>query len=136
MLAAAQPPPDQQPSSPAAAQTQSVQERQWAMFAHLSALTGYVFPLGSILGPLLVWQLKKHEFEAVADQGKEALNFQLTMLLLMLPFIPLVFVSIGFVLIVGLAVLDLIFTIVDGMAANDGKRYRYPVNFRFITCPP
>ena len=51
------------------------ESQQWAMFAHLSALTGFFIPFGNIIGPIVIWQLKK-EMPFVADQGKEALNFQ------------------------------------------------------------
>jgi len=50
----------------------------WGMFCHLSTLCGYVMPFGNILGPLVVWLIKKDEYPLVDDQGKEALNFQIS----------------------------------------------------------
>jgi uncharacterized protein len=62
----------------------SSDERQWAMFAHLAALAGFVIPFGNLIGPLIVWQIKKNEMPFVDDQGKEALNFQITVCLAVL----------------------------------------------------
>lgn len=65
-------PPQSQP--PVAPGNES-QARTWNMLCHLSALAGYIIPFGNILGPLLVWQIKKNEFPSVDEHGKAALNF-------------------------------------------------------------
>ena len=94
-----------------------------AMLAHLlGALMGF-------LGPLIIWLMKKDESEFVDDQGKEALNFQLTMLILHI---------VASALTCGLGALityplGLIFGIIGAMKAKDGERYRYPFNFRMIS---
>jgi uncharacterized Tic20 family protein len=55
------------------------QARMWNMLCHLSALAGFIgIPFGNILGPLIVWQIKKNEFPSVDVHGKAALNFQIT----------------------------------------------------------
>ena len=61
---------------PVSAQNKEV--RQWAMLCHFAAFLGLVFPFGSVLGPLILWQVKKDMDPLIDDQGKEALNFQLT----------------------------------------------------------
>ena len=53
-------------------------ERMWGMFCHLAALAGFIIPFGNIIGPLIVWQIKKEEFPFVEDQGKESLKFQIS----------------------------------------------------------
>ena len=110
----------------------SAEAKQWAMFAHLSALVGYLIPFGSIIGPLVVWQIKKNEMPFVDDQGKEALNFQITIAILAIVAFILVFVLIGVLLLGALAIVDLIFIIIGAIAANNGQTYRYPFSFRFI----
>ena len=60
------------------AATPGQEARQWAMFCHFAAFIGLVFPFGSLLGPLIVWQLKRESDPFVDAQGKEALNFQIT----------------------------------------------------------
>lgn len=112
-------------------------ERQMAMFAHLSAIaasliTGFIL---GFLGPLIIWIIKKDDSEFVADQAKEALNFQLTLLILVVLCWGGAIFSCGLLFFLpGLPfVLQLIFGIIAGMKANEGERYRYPINIRMIT---
>jgi uncharacterized Tic20 family protein len=108
-------------------------ERMWAMFCHLSTLSGLVIPFGSILGPLIIWLIKREEYGLVHDQGREALNFQLTMLIGYLISIPLIFVcGIGIATLVLLSIFDLVFVIIATIKANEGVCYRYPMCIRFI----
>ncbi|MBL8260998.1 MAG: DUF4870 domain-containing protein [Xanthomonadaceae bacterium] len=119
--------------------TPGAEERQWGMFAHLSALAGLILPFGNLLGPLVVWMMKRDTMPFVADQGKEALNFQITVsavcvALGIVAFI-LSFVLIGFLLfpviaLIGLA--GLVLSIMGGIKANEGNAYRYPFSVRLI----
>ena len=52
------------------------------MAAHMSALTGIVFPLGLVLGPLAIWLLKRNDSNFVGANAKEALNFQITVMMI------------------------------------------------------
>jgi len=109
------------------------QSRQWGMFCHLASLAGFVgIPFGHIIGPLVVWLMKKDEMPFVNDQGKEALNFQISMSIYMAVSFVLVFVLIGFFGLIALAILDLVLTIMAAVQANEGKAYRYPLTIRFI----
>jgi uncharacterized Tic20 family protein len=108
------------------------EEKQWAFFAHLSALVGFVIPFGSLLGPLIIWQMKKNEMPFVDDQGKEALNFQITMAIAFIVCCVLMLILIGFLLAVIVGLIDIIFTIIAAIAANNGQAYRYPFNLRLI----
>jgi uncharacterized Tic20 family protein len=123
--------------------TVSPEERQWGMFAHLSMLAAGLLtsPLGGwgwFLGPLIIWLMKKDTMPFVADQAKEALNFSLlvTGIFVILMALGLLTLGIGFLItmpimvIVGIAAL--ILTIIAAMKANEGIRYRYPFNIRFI----
>jgi len=122
-------PPPQPPPAPVAG---SNDERMWAMFAHLSALSGFIIPFGSILGPLIIWQIKKNEYALVDDQGKEALNFQITMAIAFLVCCILVFILIGIVLIWVVGLFDLVMTVIAAIKANNGERYRYPFTLRLV----
>jgi len=111
--------------------------RMWAMICHLSALAGLVVPvIGCIIGPLIVWQIKKEEFPFVDEQGKEAVNFQISMTLYLLIsailWIPLSFVCIGILIPVAIGIVDLVFLLIAAVKANDGYHYRYPLTIRFI----
>lgn len=106
--------------------------RTWAMVCHLSALSGYFIPLGNILGPLIVWAIKKDEFAFVEAQGKEAINFQLSMTVAYLISIVLCLVFIGFILLGALTIYGLVMMIIAAIKTNDGIDFRYPHIIRFI----
>ena len=108
------------------------QERTWAMFCHLGALAGYFFPFGNVIAPLIIWQIKKSESELIDDQGKESLNFQISIAIGYIVSAVLVFVLIGFLLLAALGIFNLVMIIIASMKANEGQRYRYPVCIRFI----
>ncbi len=108
------------------------EERTWGLFAHFSAFAGFFIPFGNILGPLVVWLIKKDESAFVNDQGKEALNFQISITIYLAISAFLIVLLIGIPLLVLLFFLDLILVIVAGIKANDGIRYRYPMNMRIV----
>jgi uncharacterized Tic20 family protein len=100
--------------------------RLWAMLCHLAAFAALlpaVPGIGIVLGPLIVWLIKKNEFPFVDEQGKEAVNFQLTMLIIAL---ALTVTCVGILLLPVLAVVDVVLVIVAAIKANDGYHYRYP----------
>ena len=107
------------------------QEKTWAMLCHIASFA-YFIPLGHIFGPLIIWLLKKDESELVNDQGKESLNFQLSMTIYLLLALPLVFLFIGIPLLIVLGVLDLILVILAAVSAAQGQAYRYPLSIKFI----
>ena len=107
--------------------------RMWAMICHLSALAGLVVPvIGCIIGPLIIWQIKKEEFPFVDEQGKEAVNFQISMLIYGIVAGLLCFACVGFVLAPAVAIFDLVFLLIAAVKANNGEHYRYPLTIRFI----
>lgn len=109
------------------------EHRKWAMLCHLTALVGLVGNgVGFLLGPLLVWLLKREEHPFVDGQGKEAVNFQITMFMALLVCIPLIFVLIGILLMIVIGILMIVFPIVGAIRANEGIPYRYPLSVRFI----
>ncbi len=121
---------NESPGSFPAAPTQD--ERTWGMLAHLSAFAGFIIPFGNLFGPLVVWLMKRDQSEFVADQGKEALNFNITVLIGAAACAILVFVFIGILLGVALFIFWLALTIIAGIKAGEGIRYRYPFALRLI----
>lgn len=107
-------------------------ERTWAMLAHLSAFAFFICPFGNVIGPLIVWLVKRDQLPLVADQGKEALNFNITFALAAIVCGVLVFILVGIVLFVALFIFWLAMTIIAGIKAGEGIRYRYPVTLRLI----
>jgi uncharacterized protein len=108
--------------------------KTWGMLCHLSALAGLIgIPFGNILGPLIVWLIKKNEFPFVDVNGKKALNWQITMMIACLISIPLIFAcGIGIVLLILLGLADLVFIIVAAVKTNNGEDFKYPWSFNFI----
>ena len=117
----------------AAGTEQNRDARMWAMFAHLSALSGLVLAgIGFVIGPLVIWLMKKEEFPFVEEQGKEALNFQISMFIYGVIAGLLCFVCIGFVLAPLVGITDIVLLIIAAIKANNGEHYRYPLTIRFI----
>lgn len=102
------------------------------MLCHISALAGFVVPFGNIIGPLIVYSMKKDEYAFVADQGKESLNFQISVSIYLFISIILVFVALGILFLIAIPLLALILTVVAAVRANDGEYYRYPLCIHFI----
>ena len=110
----------------------SYEARQGAMLCHLAAFLGFVFPFGNIVGPLILWQMKKHADPFIDDQGKESMNFQITVSIAWMVCIVLAFAVIGFVLMVFLLIATVVLTIIGGIKANKGIAYRYPLTWRLL----
>ena len=109
-------------------------ERNWAVAAHLSGLSLYLgIPFGNILGPLVVWLIKKDESPYAEQQAKEALNFQISLTIYGIVAALLAFVFIGFLLIPVLFVLQIVLTIVATIRVSEGKAYEYPLTIRLIS---
>jgi len=110
----------------------SESERTWAKLCHLSSFAGYFFPFGGILGPLICWLSKKDESQWVNFNGKQALNFQLSILLYMVLAIPLIFIIVGIPILVFLGFLEVICVVIASVKASKGEEFRYPLNIPFI----
>ncbi|MFZ5647113.1 MAG: DUF4870 domain-containing protein [Bacillota bacterium] len=110
----------------------NIQDKTWAMFCHLGGFCGYFIPFGNIIVPLILWLVKKDEFPFVDYHGKEALNFNISMTIYAAVSLLLGIVLIGFVLLLVLLILDIVFIIMATVEANKGGYYRYPLTIRFI----
>ena len=97
-----------------------------AMLCHILAIfTGF-------LGPLIIWLIKKDDSPFVDRHGKEALNFQLTILIAWVASGLLAFVCIGFILMPVIGIVDLVLCILAAVKSSRGEDYRYPINIRFV----
>ena len=109
------------------------QEKTWATIVHIAGFFGYIMPaLGAVLGPLLVWLLKKEGMPFVEEQGREAINFNITCLLASLVCLPLCMVVIGYPLLLIVGGYWLIFTIIAAIKVNRGEAYKHPFVLRLI----
>ncbi|MBL8299844.1 MAG: DUF4870 domain-containing protein [Rhodanobacteraceae bacterium] len=132
------PPPPPNAPPPGAGPNQ--EERQWALFAHLSSLLGALLTggIGVFIGPLVIWLIKKETMPFVDDQGKEALNFNITFAILGVALLILTVITLGLGALltvpVGLAaaVAWLVLTVIASIKASEGVSYRYPLTLRLI----
>jgi uncharacterized Tic20 family protein len=107
--------------------------RMWAALCHASAFAGFVVPFGNLAGPLVLWLLKRNDYDFVDHHGKEAVNFQIGLSIYLAISTVLVFVLIGIPLFAAGLVFGVVVTIIAAVRANDGKPYRYPLTIRFIS---
>ncbi|MCG8308571.1 MAG: DUF4870 domain-containing protein [Cytophagales bacterium] len=109
-----------------------MQERQWALICHLSALSGYLIPFGNLIVPTIIWSMKKDEMPMVDVHGKEVINFQISITIWMILSAILVVLFIGVLLLIVLVVLQVIFVIIGAIKADSGQLYKYPMTIHFI----
>ncbi len=107
-------------------------ERNWSMLCHLSAFAGFFFPFGGIIGPLICWLTRKDESEWVNLNGRNALNFQLSILLYMVLAVPLVFIVVGIPILIILSILKVVCIILASVKAPKGELFKYPISIPFI----
>lgn len=110
----------------------SQEERTMGMVAHLISLVGFIIPLGNVIGPLVIWLMKKDTMPFVEDQAKESLNFNITVAIAGIVCSLLMLVVIGFILLPLLAIGWIVLTIMAAMKANAGEMYRYPFTLRLV----
>lgn len=106
--------------------------KNWGMLCHLIALLAMPLGFGHILGPLIVWLMKRETHPFIDDQGKESLNFQISMSLYTLVAALSLCIVIGVVLLPVIVVLNVIFVIIASIKASSGEAYRYPLTIRLV----
>ncbi|HEV7489945.1 MAG TPA: DUF4870 domain-containing protein [Rhodanobacteraceae bacterium] len=113
-------------------------ERTWAMLGHLSALSAFITGIGCVLGPLLVWLIKRDTLPFAGEQAKEALNFNITVIIAAVALWLFTIITLGIGLLItvpaclGLFVAWLVLTIIAAVKANAGEHYRYPFTLRLV----
>jgi len=109
------------------------QARIWGMLCHLTALIGMIgIPLGNVLGPLIIWLVKKNTYPFVNAQGRESLNFQLSMTIYAIAAALLIYIKIGMPLLLLVAGINFILVIIASIRAFNGETYTYPLAIRLI----
>jgi uncharacterized Tic20 family protein len=113
--------------------TSSRDVRTWNVLCHATALAGFFVPwAGHILGPLIVWLAKRSDSTEIDENGKESLNFQISMLIYNVIAGVLCLVLIGFIILAILHILNLVLVIIASIQTSEGKFYRYPITIRLI----
>lgn len=120
------------PGDTPAAVAPDADARMWATLCHLSAFSMYLTGVGFIIGPLIVWLIKKDAHPFIDDQGKESLNFEISVLIYYVVSGLAVFCVIGIPMLIILHIFHLVCIIIAAVKANGGELYRYPLTLRLI----
>lgn len=113
-------------------QLQTPDQRQMGMFLHLSQLLNLIIPLGGVIAPIVIWQMKKDEMPALDAHGKMVVNWMISSLIYFAVCFVLAFVFIGFLLMPVLFITGIIFSIIGGVKANNGELWEYPLTIKFL----
>ena len=118
--------------------------RSWEVMCHLSALVAWLgMPFGNLIGPFVVWIIKRGDSPSIDAHGREVLNFQLSWTLYIFAFaamtVVLMFILIGFLMLPFLIaacligpVISLILSIIGAVKAGNGELFHYPLTIRFL----
>jgi len=120
------PTPEAQPAQNPQVSDKDRETRQWAMFIHFSMLAGWVIPLAGIVVPVLLWQLKKDELPGIVPHAHVVMNWIVSSLVYAAACFVLMFVFIGLLGFLALALATVLYAIIGGIKANEGELWPYP----------
>jgi uncharacterized protein len=135
----ASPDPSNSPESqpPAIPPAGGVDEKQWKVILHLSALCGVIVPAGNIIAPLAIWLIKKPEMPGLDAEGKNVLNFQISVLIYMIAAVVLAMVGscliIPIILPIVVGIFWLVVTIIGGVKTSNGESYAFPLTIKMLS---
>jgi uncharacterized protein len=110
------------------------EDNQLLLITHLSQLLSLFTVFGGLIVPLILWSTQKETVYKMDAQGKEIINFQLSMLVLSFICIPLIFaLGLGIIGLIIIGILSLIFPIINGIKVGNGESPSYPFTFKFIS---
>jgi hypothetical protein len=127
--------PESQP--PAIPPSGGIDEKQWKVILHLSALSGLIIPAGNIIAPLAIWLIKKPEMPGLDPEAKNVLNFQISIAIYMIAAVVLAMV--GSCLIIPIAlpfvvgIFWLVVTIIGGVKTSNGETYTFPLSIKMLS---
>jgi uncharacterized Tic20 family protein len=107
-------------------------DRQWAMFLHLSQLAGFVVPLAGWVLPIVIWQMKKAEIPELDAHGKVVANWLISELIYGVVASVLILLLVGIPILIVLGVIGVVFPIIGGIKANNGQLWKYPLSIPFL----
>ena len=117
--------------SPSAPRVSEADAKSWAVLTHLSAFVLF-FGIPSVIGPVVLWAIKRQDSDYIDYHGKEAVNFNISFLIYAAVSAVLILALVGLVLLPIVAVTWLVLVIVGAVKAGAGEYYRYPLTIRFI----
>ncbi|MFC2173271.1 DUF4870 domain-containing protein [Acidobacteriota bacterium] len=106
--------------------------KNWAVLCHLLAIPAGTIPFGNVIAPLIIWLFKRDDHPFIDDQGREALNFQISMSIYIIIAAILTVIIIGLFALFALLIADVILAVIAAVEASKGNSYRYPFTMRFV----
>jgi len=106
--------------------------RQWAMFMHFSILASFVIPVGGLIAPIVMWQMKKEEYEGIDQHGKNIANFVISIIIYAAVSTVLILVGIGLIVLPVILIASIVLPIIAGIKANNGECWKYPLTIEFL----
>lgn len=111
---------------------QTPEQKQMGMFLHLSQLLNFIIPFGGVIAPIVLWQIKKDEIPGLDAHGKMVANWLISSLIYGVVSGILCLIVIGFLGLMALAVMSVVFPIIAGIKANKGELWEYPLTIKFL----
>ncbi len=111
---------------------QTAEQKQMGLFLHLSQLINLIIPIGGIIAPIVIWQMKKEEIPALDAHGKMVTNWIISSFIYFVISAVLTIVLIGFLGILAVGLMGIIFPIIGGIKANNGELWEYPLTIKFL----
>ncbi|MBK9766156.1 MAG: DUF4870 domain-containing protein [Chloracidobacterium sp.] len=111
---------------------QTPEQKQMGMWLHLSQLANIIlFPVGIIV-PIVLWQTQKDKMPALDAHGKMVANWMISSVIYAVVSIVMMFVLIGFLSMLAVCVMGVVFPIIGAMKANSGELWEYPLAIKFL----
>ena len=102
------------------------------MFLHLSQLASLIVPVAGLVVPIVIWQTQKDKIPALDAHGKMVANWMISALIYSVVSVVLMFVLVGFLTILAVIVMSIVFPIIGGIKANNGELWEYPLTIKFL----
>lgn len=108
-------------------------DNQLIVWTHLSQLSSFVLGFGSLIVPLILWACNKHDVFDMDEQGKQIVNFQLSMIIYAIVAVPLILLfGLGLLLLLTVAVLLFIMPIINAIKVSNGNEPYYPMTLKLL----
>ncbi|MCY7376810.1 MAG: DUF4870 domain-containing protein [Pyrinomonadaceae bacterium] len=111
---------------------QTSEQKQMGMFLHLSQLLNIILPPAGIVVPIVLWQMKKNETPALDAHGKMVVNWLISSVIYFAVSVVLSIILIGFLGLIALGIMSIVFPIIGAIKANNGELWEYPLTIKFL----
>lgn len=109
------------------------EDKSLLVITHLSQLLTYITGIGGLIVPLIIWAFKKDEVFALDKQGKDIVNFQISIIIYSIICIPLILLfGLGILGLIGIGLIALIFPILNAIRVSNGEEVKYPLTIQIL----